>query len=238
MKRLLAFFLLFPLLADAAHVVFDYRNSALEPQGVKQVHLYPVYVYDTNNVLVTRDRISRPTLSAGTCTISNVLQGTYRAEFQGGYNVTTNWFQFPATNGVINAWLYRTNSAFGGVPTNGIFATLADLTNAINSSGVSSLNSSTGAVSIVGAGYVTVGTTSGVVTVTGTGGGGTTTTNASDLTTGTLSAALLPDGVVTNRYQSELQLVGPGRLAIGSTNPVTLVGSGGVLTVYGITNGG
>ena len=147
MNRYLAFLvLLLPWLSSAAQVEFDYRNSALEAQGVRLINLYPVYVYDTNNILVTRDRITRPTLAAGTCTISNLLRGTYRAEFQGIYNVTTNWFQFPETNGTINAWLYRTNSAFGGVPTNGIFATLADLTNFIAASGVSSFNTRTGAV--------------------------------------------------------------------------------------------
>jgi hypothetical protein len=147
MNRYLAFLvLLLPWLATAAHVEFDYRNSAMEAQGVRFVNLYPLYVYDTNNILVTRDRISRPTLAAGTCTVSNLLRGTYRAEFQGFYTVTTNWFQFPETNGTINAWLYRTNSAFGSVPTNGIFATLADLTNCIAASGVSSFNTRTGAV--------------------------------------------------------------------------------------------
>jgi hypothetical protein len=118
--RVFAVILFLRLVSDtaavrAADVSFGFDSSDATPQGLRSVSLYPSGTF-TNGAgrIITRDRVSRTTDVAGNVTVSNVYGGDYRGELQGTFTVTTNWYHFPVTNGLINAADYigpPTNSA-------------------------------------------------------------------------------------------------------------------------------
>lgn len=114
-KRLIGLLVLFTLRSTfAADVSFGFDTSDTTPQGLRSVSLYPSGTF-TNGAgrIITRDRMSRITDSDGNVTISNVYGGDYRGELQGTFTVTTNWYHFPVTNGLISAADWIT------APTNG-----------------------------------------------------------------------------------------------------------------------
>lgn len=97
-----------------ADVAFRFQSSDTTPQGLRSVSVYPSGTFTNGaGAIITRDRVSRTTDSIGSVTVSNVYGGDYRAELQGTFTTTTNWYHFPVTNGLINAADYLT------APTNG-----------------------------------------------------------------------------------------------------------------------
>src|SRR5689334_2743697 len=105
--------------ARAGQVVFSFTDATTVPQGVRTVALYPIGAPFTNGagVIVTRDRIVSPTGTNGTLTLSNVYGGPYRSELQGTFTTTTNWYQFPVTNGTIQAadWVTTATNGQAGI---------------------------------------------------------------------------------------------------------------------------
>jgi hypothetical protein len=100
--------------ARAADADFLFQSANTVPQGLRFVALYPSGTFTNGNgVIVTRDRVTGTTDTNGSLIISNVYGGDYRGELQGTYTVTTNWYHFPVTNGLIRAGDYLT------APTNG-----------------------------------------------------------------------------------------------------------------------
>jgi hypothetical protein len=95
---------------QAAHVIFNFEDFTADPQKVRTFELYPIGSF-TNGAgnMITRDRRVVPTGTNGSVTISNIYGWVYRGEFRGTYTTTTNYFNFPVTNGVINASHYLTN---------------------------------------------------------------------------------------------------------------------------------
>lgn len=98
----------------AAHVSWTYQSSDTTPQGLRSASVYPSGTFTNGaGAIITRDRVSRTTDATGQLIISNIYGGDYRGELQGTFTVTTNWYRFPVTNGLINAADYIT------APTNG-----------------------------------------------------------------------------------------------------------------------
>ena len=90
--------------AQATDVQFSYGDFKQMPQPTRQLFVYPLLVAATNSAgVTTRDRISTKTLLDGTVTISNLMPGWVRAEFQGIWRVSTNWYQIPDTNVMVYA---------------------------------------------------------------------------------------------------------------------------------------
>ncbi len=104
MKRFLAIavWLAMAVVCQAGDVVFT--NTADFQGHVQQVRSAFVYFIDPPATNVTRDRVDFKTDLTGSFVITNYYPGNYRVEFQGTKSITTNWFQFPATNGVIMGW--------------------------------------------------------------------------------------------------------------------------------------
>lgn len=104
LRILICIFALSALGAGAVDVQFNFGDFTAAPQGLKRFVLYPVVLDSSNNVqLVTRDRISAQTSTNGCLTLTNVQCGMYRSELFGTSITTTNLFQFPCTNGLVNA---------------------------------------------------------------------------------------------------------------------------------------
>lgn len=101
--------LLLPLVAAGeADVQFDFYNTLLAPQGTRGMFLYPEFNPAVNaKGITTRDRIFRVVGKDASVTLSNLLWGDYRCEFQGVFMVTTNWITVPDTNA--GTLLYATN---------------------------------------------------------------------------------------------------------------------------------
>jgi hypothetical protein len=101
----------------AGHVIFNLYQFTAQPEMVRSLTLYPIGLPVTNGTggIITRDNVTRATGTNGSVTISNIFGGSYRSEFQGisleagKPTVTTNWFNFPVTNGVIVAADWTTN---------------------------------------------------------------------------------------------------------------------------------
>lgn len=107
-------FCLFSSIAGAAQVSFTYQSSDSNPQGLRSASVYPSGSFTNGNgVIITRDRVSGITDTNGSLVINYIYGGDYRAELQGTFTVTTNWYHFPVTNGLIRAADYLT------APTNG-----------------------------------------------------------------------------------------------------------------------
>jgi hypothetical protein len=107
-------FLLAGSCGRAADVLFNFGDYTSTPQQLKRFTLYPVQVSLTNNSqLITRDRIVAATGTNGSMTVSNVMGGGYRSELAGTSIVTTNFFFFPTTNGLLNAKDYLANLTNG-----------------------------------------------------------------------------------------------------------------------------
>ncbi len=70
----------------------------------------------TGTNLISKDWVTYRTDLYGAFTITNVYPGNYRIEFRGPKTVTTNWYEFPATNGTINAG----DPTYHRAPTNGV----------------------------------------------------------------------------------------------------------------------
>jgi len=105
--RILLALILLSLPAQAAHVIFNFEDYTTEPHWVRRFVLYPVGQFTNGaGAMITRDWVSRNTGTNGSTTISNVYGWTYRGEFYGRNIVTTNYFTFPVTNGLINASHY------------------------------------------------------------------------------------------------------------------------------------
>jgi hypothetical protein len=95
-----------------AHAIFGYQSANTVPQGLKNVSLYVPGAPFTNGqgFMVTGDRIPGTTDTNGLVTISNLYGGVlYLGVLQGSFKTTSNYYQFPVTNGLINAADYETN---------------------------------------------------------------------------------------------------------------------------------
>lgn len=100
--------------SPAVDVQFFFTDYTSAQQGLKRFTLYPIQVSLTNGPnLVTRDRISAVVGTNGSIIVSNVLCGGYRSEFVGTSIVSTNFFNFPCTNILVNAKDYLTNFTNG-----------------------------------------------------------------------------------------------------------------------------
>ena len=107
MHRILAALILSALTALGADVVFPFQNVQGQGQAVREVSLFPVAVRASGAYgLVVQDKVTKPTGLAGSVTFSNLLDGGYRVEFKGSTLTSTQYFQFPDTNGLINATNY------------------------------------------------------------------------------------------------------------------------------------
>src|SRR5436853_41580 len=96
--------LLFSCHAPAATVVFNFQSGNAAPQAVRTVNLYPTGTFTNGSgAIITRDRISGTTDTNGSLAVSNVYGWTYRGEIIGTTITTTNWYNFPVTNGLILA---------------------------------------------------------------------------------------------------------------------------------------
>lgn len=96
-----------------ATVVFNFQSGNSAPQAVRTVNLYPTGTFTNGSgAIITRDRFSGTTDTNGSLTVSNVYGWTYRGEIIGTTITTTNWYNFPVTNGLILA------ADFTGPPTN------------------------------------------------------------------------------------------------------------------------
>ena len=96
--------LLTAAVARGAAVKFAYGDFSQTEQSQRTLLVYPIMVSATNAAgITTRDRITRITGLDGTVTISNVMPGWVRAEFQGLWMTSTNWFVIPNTNGLVLA---------------------------------------------------------------------------------------------------------------------------------------
>lgn len=102
------------LSAFGAQVLFSFQNAAAAGQTNRPMFLYPTGGPFTNGagVIITRDRVQGTTDGSGNLTISNVYGWTYRGELQGSFGNTTNYYNFPVTNGLIAA------ASYAGSPTN------------------------------------------------------------------------------------------------------------------------
>lgn len=115
-------FLIAPAAFGQAAVNFSFGDFTARPSLVRTFVLYPTAVSATNAAgqIVTVDRFSTNTGLSGSLTVSNLLAGGYRSEISApGFTTTTNFFNFPATNGLLNAkdWL--------ALPTNQVAAASA-----------------------------------------------------------------------------------------------------------------
>jgi len=127
--------------AFGAHAVFRFTTRDTQPQVGRPFSLYPVpdSITNGNGTITTRDRMSGTTDKKGQITISNLyggsILGVYRGELKGKFTTTTNWYQFPNTNNLIDASSYvtaPTNVPGGGraYTTAQTDAMIAGLTNA------------------------------------------------------------------------------------------------------------
>jgi len=101
----------------AGDVVFTNADFQNKPQQVRSAFVYYLdgpTLTGSNNI--TRDRVDFKTDLGGYFIITNYYPGNYRIELQGTKTTTTNWFEFPATNGTING----TDPLWSRGPTNGI----------------------------------------------------------------------------------------------------------------------
>lgn len=99
----------------AAHVGFAFQSSDSSPQGLRSVSIYPTGTFTNGNgIIITRDRVTGSTDTNGSLTVSNIYGGDYRGELQGTFTVTTNWYHFPVTNGLIRAADYLSPPATNG----------------------------------------------------------------------------------------------------------------------------
>lgn len=102
--------------ARAAHVSWTYQSSDTTPQGLRSAALYPSGTFTNGaGVIITRDRVSKSTDANGQLVISNVYGGVYYSVLQGTFTMTTNWYRFPVTNGLINAadWITAPTNVAG-----------------------------------------------------------------------------------------------------------------------------
>ena len=113
--------LLTALSAQAADVIFNLEDFTTKPQAVRALAVYPIGAPYTNGAgfIVTRDRVLVTTGTNGSVIVSNVYGGGYRSELLGTYTLTTNFFLFPVSNGVINAsdWTTGLTNALSGANT-------------------------------------------------------------------------------------------------------------------------
>ncbi len=101
----------------AGDVVFTNADFQNKPQQVRSAFVYYLdgpTLTGSNNI--TRDRVDFKTDLGGYFVITNYYPGNYRIELQGTKTTTTNWFEFPATNGTING----TDVEWSRGPTNSI----------------------------------------------------------------------------------------------------------------------
>jgi hypothetical protein len=91
--------------SDRCNVQFWLGSVENTPQTNRSFALYPVPPQLTNQagMIITRDRLYRSTDINGYVVVSNLLIGGYRSELQGTYTSTTNFFNFPASSGLLNA---------------------------------------------------------------------------------------------------------------------------------------
>ncbi len=99
-------------LTNAPDVYFNYEDFTMQPASVRQIYIYPLSWQKDGSAIATLDRLSLPTGTNGSTTVSNMLAGSYRVEIKGIYTTTTNWLNVPSTNALINAADYI------GTPTN------------------------------------------------------------------------------------------------------------------------
>ncbi len=98
-------------IAGATDVYFPFVNLVQQPAAVRSLSLYPLYVSPTVSAgFVEGSPLVRVTGTNGSVTISNLVPGTYRANFNGVTSITTNWFTIPDTNGLQNATNYISTS--------------------------------------------------------------------------------------------------------------------------------
>ena len=99
-----------------ADVQFSYGDFSQVVQTRRPLLVYPMLLSATNTAgVTTMDRIVRLTGLDGKTTISNMMPGWVRAEFQGIWRVSTNWYQIPDTNGLVLARnCLSTNFLVGG----------------------------------------------------------------------------------------------------------------------------
>lgn len=113
--RSLSPFLAVLLWCVSAHAVsntvnFAFKDFSSTPQNLKNAQIYFLdYDTETSTNLVVRDRVTKTPTADGLVTVTNYTPGKYRVEFTGLFTTTTNWFDFPATNGTINAKDWKTS---------------------------------------------------------------------------------------------------------------------------------
>jgi hypothetical protein len=115
MKRLAisALIGLLALASSAVDVRFSPMDSAHNPALNRAFNLYPIDApFPSGTNQVTRDRVKTNTGPAGVFIVSNLFAGEYRSELAGSYTATTNWYNFPDTNGLVDA------SPYWSAPTN------------------------------------------------------------------------------------------------------------------------
>ena len=82
---------LIPPRAGAVNVFFHFEDGAGVSQANRSLLVFPIGAPVTNAAgIVTRDRFTRTTDTAGNVTVSNVFGWAYRSELAGTYGTTTN----------------------------------------------------------------------------------------------------------------------------------------------------
>jgi hypothetical protein len=82
-------------------VYFSFADGGQSQQFNRKVYLYPEWLAATQPLgITTPDRLTRYTDAVtGVATVTNMLPGQWRGEFQGSWQASTNWFTIPLTNG-------------------------------------------------------------------------------------------------------------------------------------------
>lgn len=97
--------------SGAADVLWSYQSLNTSPQALRSFWVYPWGSFTNGaGAIVTRDRVSKSTDASGQLIVSNVYGGIYYSVIQGTFTTTTNWYNFPVTNGLINAADWITNA--------------------------------------------------------------------------------------------------------------------------------
>lgn len=111
----LALFVALVMSCRGADVQFRFQNAQAAGLTNRTMKLFPTGGPFTNGagVIVTRDLVSGITDTNGSLIVSNVYGWTYRSEIQGTFTTTTNYFNLPVTNGLIQA------ADYSGTATNG-----------------------------------------------------------------------------------------------------------------------
>lgn len=100
----------------AGNVKFYYETSSQAPAVSNSISVFYLGAPSAFNLtnIITRDRSKLTTDTNGYALLTNYVPGIYRSELQGKYSVTTNWYNFPVTNGTI----YAADPAWSVVETN------------------------------------------------------------------------------------------------------------------------